>query len=118
MTADPEWTGWLKVGKNDSHLIIASDGVFEKMTTQEVCGVVSATKSGIDVSAALGLMSPARERPIALLPSRQRAKESQSVKEIQPSRLAILLLFFLLQSKSLSYETLIAVTGLKQGVSF
>lgn len=80
MTADPEWTGWLKVGKNDSHLIIASDGVFEKMTTQEVCGVVSATKSGIDVSAALGLVSPARERPIALLPSGQRAKKKSTSK--------------------------------------
>lgn len=94
MTADPEWTGWLKVGKNDSHLIIASDGVFEKMTTQEVCGVVSATKLGVDVSAALGLVSPARERPIALLPRRQPAKATQPVKESQPSRLAFLLLVF------------------------
>ncbi|CAM6025619.1 unnamed protein product [Sphagnum balticum] len=41
VTAEPEWTGWLKLdSQNYSHLIIASDGVFEKLTTDDICRVV------------------------------------------------------------------------------
>ncbi|CAM6034463.1 unnamed protein product [Sphagnum compactum] len=51
VTAEPEWTGWLKLdNQNYSHLIIASDGVFEKFTTDDICRVVSSsfaeTKNG------------------------------------------------------------------------
>ncbi|KAL0925846.1 hypothetical protein M5K25_004217 [Dendrobium thyrsiflorum] len=36
----PEVTDWLYVSENDSFLVTASDGIFEKMTTQEVCKVL------------------------------------------------------------------------------
>ncbi|KAG0465757.1 hypothetical protein HPP92_019921 [Vanilla planifolia] len=42
----PEVTDWQHVSKNDSFLIAASDGVFEKMTTQEVCEVLWNEKPG------------------------------------------------------------------------
>ncbi|PKU78654.1 Putative protein phosphatase 2C 76 [Dendrobium catenatum] len=36
----PEVTDWQYVSENDSFLVTASDGIFEKMTTQEVCKVL------------------------------------------------------------------------------
>ena len=33
----PEVTDWQLLTTNDSYLVAASDGIFEKMTTQEVC---------------------------------------------------------------------------------
>ncbi|CAK9233668.1 unnamed protein product [Sphagnum troendelagicum] len=52
VTAEPEWTGWLKLdSQNYSHLIIASDGVFEKLTTDDICRVSSfAETTNVDSS--------------------------------------------------------------------
>ncbi|XP_019708885.3 uncharacterized protein [Elaeis guineensis] len=36
----PEVTDWQSLTSNDSYLIAASDGIFEKMTTQEVCDLL------------------------------------------------------------------------------
>ncbi|XP_072990373.1 uncharacterized protein [Typha latifolia] len=36
----PELTDWQALSRNDSYLVAASDGVFEKMTTQEVCDLL------------------------------------------------------------------------------
>nr|CAD1822491.1 unnamed protein product [Ananas comosus var. bracteatus] len=36
----PEVTGWQSLSRNDTYLVAASDGVFEKMTTQEVCDLL------------------------------------------------------------------------------
>ncbi|KAJ0974081.1 hypothetical protein J5N97_016046 [Dioscorea zingiberensis] len=36
----PEVTDWHAITKNDSYLVVASDGIFEKMTTQEVCDLL------------------------------------------------------------------------------
>ncbi|KAJ3675586.1 hypothetical protein LUZ60_004628 [Juncus effusus] len=33
----PELTGWHPISKNETFIIVASDGVFEKMTTQDTC---------------------------------------------------------------------------------
>ncbi|PKA48805.1 Putative protein phosphatase 2C 76 [Apostasia shenzhenica] len=41
----PEVTDWQYLTKNDSFLVAASDGIFEKMTTQEVCDVLWDEKS-------------------------------------------------------------------------
>lgn len=67
VSAEPEWTGWLKIDSNASHLVIATDGIFEKLTTRDVCTVVSAIMSGTDVSVALNLPQ-VTEPPIALPP--------------------------------------------------
>ncbi|KAI3967008.1 hypothetical protein MKW92_046135 [Papaver armeniacum] len=37
----PEVTDWQSLTINDSYLVAASDGVFEKMTTQDVCDLLS-----------------------------------------------------------------------------
>ena len=75
MSAEPEWTGWLKIDSNASHLVIASDGIFEKMTTREVCSVVSAVLAGTEVSVALDLPTMT-EPPIALPPVELNEKKS------------------------------------------
>ncbi|XP_020586036.1 uncharacterized protein LOC110028503 isoform X2 [Phalaenopsis equestris] len=36
----PEVTDWQSISENDTCLVIASDGIFEKMTTQDVCKVL------------------------------------------------------------------------------
>ncbi|XP_077242388.1 uncharacterized protein LOC143882885 [Tasmannia lanceolata] len=38
--SEPEVTDWRPLTSNDSYLVAASDGVFEKMTTQDVCEIV------------------------------------------------------------------------------
>jgi hypothetical protein len=90
VTAEPEWTGWLKLdSQNYSHLIIASDGVFEKLTTDDICRVVSVMQTGGNVSAALGFASSCREPAIAL-PSEKEHQNSRPAKEDQqPSRAVI-----------------------------
>ncbi|KAG0570157.1 hypothetical protein KC19_6G142700 [Ceratodon purpureus] len=83
VSAEPEWTGWLKIGSNASHLVIASDGIFEKFTTHEVCSVVSAVMSGIDVSVALRL--PQVSDPLIALPPRHpHLNEKQNSRAIVP----------------------------------
>ncbi|KAF6173384.1 hypothetical protein GIB67_027079 [Kingdonia uniflora] len=61
VTATPEVTEWQLLAANDSYLVAASDGVFEKLTTQDTCdllwdihkkgngdlGVVSSCKSSL-----------------------------------------------------------------------
>jgi len=36
----PELTGWQILSENDSFLIVSSDGIFEKMTMQDVCDLM------------------------------------------------------------------------------
>ncbi|CAA6658507.1 unnamed protein product [Spirodela intermedia] len=36
----PEVTDWLPLYNNDSYLVVASDGIFEKLTVQEVCDLL------------------------------------------------------------------------------
>ncbi|XP_010256233.2 PREDICTED: probable protein phosphatase 2C 51 [Nelumbo nucifera] len=36
----PEVTDWLPLTSNDSYLVIASDGIFEKLTTQDICDLL------------------------------------------------------------------------------
>ncbi|KAL6500526.1 hypothetical protein OROHE_025892 [Orobanche hederae] len=36
----PEVTDWLPLTTNDSYVIVASDGVFEKLTTQDICDLL------------------------------------------------------------------------------
>lgn len=38
--ATPEMTDWQSLTNNDSYLVAASDGIFEKMTTQDVCDLL------------------------------------------------------------------------------
>ncbi|KAL3647833.1 hypothetical protein CASFOL_008801 [Castilleja foliolosa] len=40
VTAEPELTGWRDFTRENSYLIVASDGVFETLTPQDVCGLV------------------------------------------------------------------------------
>ncbi|KAH9318303.1 hypothetical protein KI387_020072, partial [Taxus chinensis] len=42
--SEPEVTDWQRLSSNDSYLVIASDGVFEKMTTQDICGLLLEAK--------------------------------------------------------------------------
>jgi hypothetical protein len=85
--AEPEWTGWLKLdSQNYSHLIIASDGVFEKLTTDDVCRVVSVMRTGGNVLAALGFASSCREPAIALPSEKEQQPSLPSKEDQQPSR--------------------------------
>ncbi|KAJ0974079.1 hypothetical protein J5N97_016044 [Dioscorea zingiberensis] len=38
--SNPEVTDWHAITNNDSYLVVASDGIFEKLTTQEVCDLL------------------------------------------------------------------------------
>ncbi|RWW11482.1 hypothetical protein BHE74_00031693 [Ensete ventricosum] len=40
VVSTPEMTDWQQITRNDSYLIAASDGVFEKLTMQEVCDLL------------------------------------------------------------------------------
>ncbi|GMH20864.1 hypothetical protein Nepgr_022706 [Nepenthes gracilis] len=40
VTSDPEVTDWQPLTVNDSYLIAASDGVFEKLDTQDICDLL------------------------------------------------------------------------------
>lgn len=40
VTSVPEVTEWQPVSKNDSYLVVASDGIFEKMTVDDVCDLL------------------------------------------------------------------------------
>ena len=40
-----------------NHLVMATNGIFEKLTTNEMCEVVSAAMIGMDISEALVLPS-------------------------------------------------------------
>ena len=43
-------TDWLPLYNNDSYLVVASDGIFEKLTVQEVCDLLrEATLGDIDL---------------------------------------------------------------------
>lgn len=44
----PELTGWQFLSANDSFLIASSDGVFEKMTMQDVCDLMLHRKLGVN----------------------------------------------------------------------
>lgn len=68
MTTNLEWTEWLDATHANSHLVIALDGIFEKLTTNEICGVVSATITGVDISKALVFLRQTYEAPIVLKP--------------------------------------------------
>ncbi|XP_057863607.2 uncharacterized protein LOC131071684 isoform X2 [Cryptomeria japonica] len=38
--SEPEVTDWQRLSSNDSYLVVASDGIFEKMNTQDICGLL------------------------------------------------------------------------------
>ena len=51
----PKWIGWMENDENEGHLIIASDRIFEKLTTSEVRGIESTTIIKVDVFNSLRL---------------------------------------------------------------
>ncbi|KAL2652139.1 hypothetical protein R1flu_020267 [Riccia fluitans] len=69
VSAEPEFTGWLKIPDGQSFLAIASDGVFEKLSTKSVCEVLQAVSENEDVFAVLGLEDSRISAPIAMPPS-------------------------------------------------
>lgn len=52
--SEPELSGWVQISENDKFLVLASDGIFEKMSPQEVCNVLHAIGSGQDITAVMG----------------------------------------------------------------
>lgn len=38
--SEPEVTDWQRLSSNDSYLVVASDGIFEKMNTQDICNLL------------------------------------------------------------------------------
>jgi len=38
--AEPEMTGWLYLKPSDAFLVVASDGVFESLSSQDVCSLL------------------------------------------------------------------------------
>lgn len=51
VVSTPEMTDWQQITRNDSYLIAASDGVFEKLTMQEVCDLLWYEKLKANVKA-------------------------------------------------------------------
>lgn len=45
----PEVTDWELLTNNDSYLVVASDGIFEKMTTQQVCDLLWVEKTRLQL---------------------------------------------------------------------
>ncbi|XP_024523224.1 uncharacterized protein LOC9639111 [Selaginella moellendorffii] len=51
--SEPEFTGWKKIGDKNKYLVLASDGIFETMSSQDVCAVLKSIEVGKDVSRTL-----------------------------------------------------------------
>jgi protein phosphatase 1K len=47
--ADPEMSGWFPITEQDKFLVLASDGIFDKLTPQEVCNVIHGLASNRDI---------------------------------------------------------------------
>ena len=47
--SDPEFSDWLPISENERFIVLASDGIFEKVTPQEVCDVIHGIASGQDI---------------------------------------------------------------------
>ena len=46
LTADPEISRWHTLSAGDEFLILASDGIFEALSEDQVCQVAAATATG------------------------------------------------------------------------
>ncbi len=46
LTAEPEFSKWHEAGPGDEWLILASDGVFESLTEDQICDIAAATLAG------------------------------------------------------------------------
>lgn len=44
VTSSPEITDWQQLTSNDSYLVVASDGLFESLSTQDVCDLLWETE--------------------------------------------------------------------------
>ncbi|CBI25040.3 probable protein phosphatase 2C 51 isoform X1 [Vitis vinifera] len=49
----PELTGWRALTANDSYLVVASDGIFESLTPDDICDFIGHQKSGLSSSSSL-----------------------------------------------------------------
>ena len=49
----PELTGWRVLTANDSYLVVASDGIFESLTPDDICDFIGHQKSGLSSSSSL-----------------------------------------------------------------
>lgn len=64
--SEPELSGWQQVSENDKFLILASDGIFEKLSPQEVCNVIHALGSGQDLTSIMDRLEVDNNAVIAL----------------------------------------------------
>ncbi|KAF3613206.1 hypothetical protein FXO38_36385, partial [Capsicum annuum] len=48
--ADPEITDWLSLASKDKFLVVSSDGIFERLTPQEVCDFLNEVEDHSDAS--------------------------------------------------------------------
>uniref|UniRef100_A0A3Q7H2U9 PPM-type phosphatase domain-containing protein n=1 Tax=Solanum lycopersicum TaxID=4081 RepID=A0A3Q7H2U9_SOLLC len=51
--AEPEVTGWRRLSIEDWYVVIGSDGIFERMSPQDVCDILHDNKDKIDSSSSL-----------------------------------------------------------------
>lgn len=56
VTSDPEISGWRNISENDRFLVLASDGIFERMSPQDVCNVLNAVETGKDITAVMDVL--------------------------------------------------------------
>lgn len=68
VTIDVEYTKGLDTTHANSHLVMAWDGIFDKLTTNEVCGIVSTTMTIVDISKDFGFFPQTYEGPIVFKP--------------------------------------------------
>ncbi|KAI5057993.1 hypothetical protein GOP47_0028008 [Adiantum capillus-veneris] len=64
--SEPEVSGWHKVSENDKFLIVASDGLFETLSAEEVCDVLHALGSGKDFAWVMDRLEKNSDAVIAL----------------------------------------------------
>ncbi|MCO5584184.1 hypothetical protein L7F22_038107 [Adiantum nelumboides] len=66
VVSEPEVSGWHQVSEKDKFLIVASDGIFEKLSPEEVCDVIYALGSGKDLTWLIDRLEQRSDAVIAL----------------------------------------------------
>ncbi|KAH7283911.1 hypothetical protein KP509_34G030700 [Ceratopteris richardii] len=64
--SEPEFSDWHRISRNDKFLVLASDGVFEKMSAELVCNVLHALEAGLDLASIMELLEVNNNVAIAL----------------------------------------------------
>ncbi|GBG68428.1 hypothetical protein CBR_g2972 [Chara braunii] len=82
--ADPEMNEWYNISSEDAFLVIASDGVFEHLNSQDACNIICAVRRGLGWKAVVDEAVSVSPTPIAL--SGQSSTSNNSLNPSEGSR--------------------------------